>query len=146
MTREDYLKNLTPEERKQIEEYKKQNEATTADNKVIQNLNATLTAVRPTGRFGELDLSGDKITSFREKPETESGYVNGGFFVVNKKIALYLAGDDCVFEFDALPKLAGDGKLNAFRHDGYWQCMDNLREVEVLNKLWDQGTPPWKVW
>jgi glucose-1-phosphate cytidylyltransferase len=107
---------------------------------------ATLTAVRPTGRFGELSLHDDVVQSFREKPETEAGYVNGGFFVINKKIADYLPGDSTNFEFDALPKVAEAGKLNAFRHDGFWQCMDNLREVEVLNKLWDKGDAPWKVW
>ena len=107
---------------------------------------ATLTAVRPTGRFGELDLSGDQITSFREKPETEAGFVNGGFFVLNKKIGDYLSGDESIFEFDGLPRVAADGKLNAFRHDGFWQCMDTLREVEVLNKLWDKAEAPWKVW
>jgi glucose-1-phosphate cytidylyltransferase len=106
----------------------------------------TLTAVRPTGRFGELSLADDKITSFREKPDSAEGYVNGGFFVLNKGIEKYLPGDDCVFEFDALPKIAAAGELGAFRHDGYWQCMDNLREVEVLNKLWDSGHAPWKVW
>jgi glucose-1-phosphate cytidylyltransferase len=66
--------------------------------------------------------------------------------VLNKGIEKYLGADDCIFEFDALPRIAADGKLNAFRHDGYWQCMDNLREVEVLNKLWDGGQAPWKIW
>jgi glucose-1-phosphate cytidylyltransferase len=106
----------------------------------------TLTAVRPTGRFGELSLADEKITSFREKPDSEAGYVNGGFFVLNRGIEKYLGNDDCIFEFDTLPKIAADGQLNAFRHDGYWQCMDNLREVEVLNKLWDGGHAPWKIW
>jgi glucose-1-phosphate cytidylyltransferase len=107
---------------------------------------ATLTAVKPTGRFGELSLTEDKVTSFREKPETESGYVNGGFFVLKKGIGKYLGGDDCNFESEALPRIADDGRLSAFRHDGYWQCMDNLREVEVLNRLWDSGHAPWKIW
>jgi glucose-1-phosphate cytidylyltransferase len=105
---------------------------------------ATLTAVQPTGRFGELSLNGDKISSFREKPE--AGYVSGGFFVVNRGIEKYLGGDDCIFEFDALPQLATEGQLSAFRHDGFWQCMDNPREVEVLNKLWASGQAPWKIW
>jgi glucose-1-phosphate cytidylyltransferase len=107
---------------------------------------ATLTAVRPTGRFGELSIEDDRVQSFREKPDNEVGYVNGGFFVLNKKIGDYLPGDNTIFEFDALPKVAEAGKLNAFRHDGFWQCMDNLREVEVLNKLWEKGDAPWKVW
>jgi glucose-1-phosphate cytidylyltransferase len=107
---------------------------------------ATLTAVRPAGRFGELTLSGDTVSSFREKPDGESGYVNGGFFVLNKKIGDYLQGDDDIFEFDVLPKIASAGQLRAFRHDGFWQCMDNPREVETLSKLWNEGAAPWKVW
>jgi len=107
---------------------------------------ATLTAVRPSGRFGELSLSGDAITSFREKPDSEIGYVNGGFFVLNKKIGDYLTDDSTIFEFDALPKLAEAGKLHAFRHDHFWQCMDNPREMEILNKLWNDGQAPWKLW
>jgi glucose-1-phosphate cytidylyltransferase len=107
---------------------------------------ATLTAVRPTGRFGELSIDGDSITSFREKPDNEAGYVNGGFFVVNKKVGEFLSGDSAIFEFDALPKLAASNALRAYRHDGFWQCMDNLREVEILNKLWNEHRAPWKVW
>jgi glucose-1-phosphate cytidylyltransferase len=107
---------------------------------------ATLTAVRPSGRFGELTLNESAITSFREKPPTESGYINGGYFVVNKKIADYLTGDSSIFESDALPKIAAAGKLHAYRHDNFWQCMDNLREMEMLNKMWADGKAPWKVW
>jgi len=107
---------------------------------------ATLTAVRPSGRFGELTLNEGAVTSFREKPDTETGYVNGGFFVLNKKIGDYLTGDTSIFEFDALPKVAAAGKLHAYRHDDFWQCMDNLREMEMLNKLWADGKAPWKVW
>ena len=107
---------------------------------------ATLTAVRPSGRFGELSLSGDAITSFRDKPDGEAGYINGGFFVVNKKIGDYLTDDSSIFEFDALPRVAAAGKLHAFRHDDFWQCMDNPREMEILNKLWKDDQAPWKVW
>jgi glucose-1-phosphate cytidylyltransferase len=108
---------------------------------------ATLTAVRPSGRFGELTLNdGHTVASFREKPDNDTGYVNGGFFVVNKKVGDYLAGDASIFEFDALPKLAAEGKLQAYRHDDFWQCMDNPREMELLNKLWNDGKAPWKVW
>jgi glucose-1-phosphate cytidylyltransferase len=107
---------------------------------------ATLTAVRPSGRFGELNLDGEAVTSFREKPDSEVGYVNGGFFVLNKKIAEYLPDDRSVFESDALPKIADTGKLHAYRHDSFWQCMDNPREMEILNKMWNDGKAPWKVW
>jgi glucose-1-phosphate cytidylyltransferase len=72
--------------------------------------------------------------------------VNGGFFVLNKKIGEYLSNDSDIFEFDALPKLAEGGKLHAFRHDAFWQCMDNPREMEQLNKMWAEGQAPWKVW
>jgi len=107
---------------------------------------ATLTAVRPSGRFGELTLNEGAVTSFREKPDTEAGYVNGGFFVINKKIGDYLTDDKTIFEFDALPKVAAAGQLHAYRHDNFWQCMDNLREMEMLNKIWADGKAPWKVW
>ena len=107
---------------------------------------ATLTAVRPRGRFGELSLSGKAVSSFREKPDTEAGYINGGFFVMNKKIGKYLKDDSSIFESDALVRVAAAGKLNAFRHDGFWQCMDNPREMQLLNQLWTEGEAPWKVW
>jgi len=107
---------------------------------------ATLTAVRPSGRFGELTLNEGVITSFREKPDTEAGYINGGFFVINKKIGDYLTDDKTIFEFDALPKVAAAGKLHAYRHDNFWQCMDNPREMEMLNKMWADGKAPWKIW
>jgi glucose-1-phosphate cytidylyltransferase len=106
---------------------------------------ATLTAVQPSGRFGELSLAGDKISSFREK-ET-AGYVSGGFFILNRGIEKYLGTDDaCIFEQSTLPALAESGQLSAFRHDGFWQCMDNPREMEMLNKMWSDGQAPWKVW
>ncbi len=106
----------------------------------------TLTAVRPSGRFGEMSLSGHAITSFREKPDSAVGYINGGFFVLNKKIGQYLKDDTTSFEFESLPRIAGDGQLHAFRHDDFWQCMDNPREMELLNKLWADGKAPWKLW
>ncbi len=103
--------------------------------------------MRPSGRFGELKLlRGEKVTSFREKPEDGSGYVNGGFFVLSKEVGKYLANDTDIFEFDVLPKLAEAGKLHAFRHDAFWQCMDNPREMDQLNKMWAEGQAPWKVW
>ena len=108
---------------------------------------ATVTAVQPTGRFGELSLEGDKIMNFREKPEGEAAYVSGGFFVLNRGIEAYLGQkDECIFEQTVLPALASKGQLSAYRHDGFWQCMDNLREVEMLNKMWASKSAPWKVW
>jgi glucose-1-phosphate cytidylyltransferase len=106
----------------------------------------TVTAVKPGGRFGELAMDGETIKSFQEKPEQESGFISGGFFVLNKAIGKYLPGDDCVLEQQPLTNLAAEGQLKAWRHDGFWQCMDTLRETEHLNKLWASGRAPWKIW
>ena len=107
---------------------------------------ATLTAVRPSGRFGELALDGHTITGFREKPEQESAFINGGFFVLNRRIADYLDGDDCVFERKPLERLASEGNLHAYQHPGFWQCMDTYREQQMLDQLFNSGKAPWKVW
>jgi len=108
---------------------------------------ATVTAVKPSGRFGELALDGQTITAFREKPEKESTFVSGGFFVFNKAIGQYLGGGDaCVLEKGPLEKLARASQLKAYCHTGFWQCMDTYREQEWLNKLWAAGNAPWKVW
>jgi len=107
---------------------------------------ATVTAVKPSGRFGELALDGQTITAFLEKPEQESAYVSGGFFVLNKAISRHLTGDACVLERGPLEQLARAGQLKAFCHPGFWQCMDTYREQELLNKLWNTGRAPWKVW
>ncbi len=107
----------------------------------------SVTAVRPTGRFGEIALDGESITAFHEKPEREQGFVNGGYFVLNRGIEKYLdGGDACVLERAPLEGLARDGQLKARRHDGFWQCMDTYREYEMLNKMWTAGAAPWKVW
>lgn len=106
----------------------------------------TVTAVNPTGRFGELGLDGETIRSFHEKPEREASYISGGFFVFHKSIGDYLTGDDCVLEKSPLTHLAGEGGLKAWKHSGFWQCMDTLREVELLNRMWASGQAPWKVW
>lgn len=107
---------------------------------------ATLTATRPAGRFGELGIAGDRVTSFHEKPEAEDAFVNGGFFVFQRKIGEYLTGDDCILEREPLEGLAREGRLNAFRHRGYWQCMDTYREQQMLDRLWESGKAPWKIW
>ncbi len=107
---------------------------------------ATVTGVRPVARFGELQLDGDLARSFEEKPQISEGWINGGFFVLNRKVFDYLDGDDCVFEREPLARLARDGELAVYRHEGYWRCMDTLRDVEFLNAEWASGEPPWAVW
>lgn len=107
---------------------------------------ATVTAVHPYGRFGEMQLDGDSVEVFNEKPESELKYINGGFFVLNRKIGAYLKDDASVFEKDALTQLSAEGNLNAFQHNGFWQCMDTFREQQMLEKMWQEGNAPWKVW
>ena len=107
---------------------------------------ATLTAIRPIGRFGELDIRDQSITAFREKPAAENGYINGGFFVFNRRIGDYLEGDETILERDPLETLAADNQLNAYCHDGFWQCMDTFREQQMLEKMWQNGQAPWKIW
>ncbi len=108
---------------------------------------ATLTAVRPTGRFGELAMDGRTITAFQEKPEQEAAYVNGGFMVLDRRVAGYLDQDDgCIFERGPLERLTREGQLKAYCHDGFWQCMDTYREQQLLDKLWQSGKAPWKNW
>ena len=106
----------------------------------------TMTAVRPPGRFGELALDGVTIQSFQEKPEQETGFINGGYMVLDKSVRNYLSGDTCVFEREPLQQLADSGTLKAFCHHGFWQCMDTYREFEMLNKMWDEGKAPWNNW
>lgn len=108
---------------------------------------ATVTAVHPPSRFGEMVLAGDHVTDFEEKPQMESGYINGGFFVLNKRIMNYLdEGENCDFEFGAIQNLVKDKELCAYRHDGFWQPMDNIREKEYLNKLVVEKRAPWITW
>lgn len=106
----------------------------------------TVTVVRPSGRFGELDLNGHSIVGFREKPAQESTYISGGFFVFDKRIGAYLTGDNCVLEHEPLQRLAGAGELTGYAHEGYWQCMDTYRERQQLDRLYVEGRAPWKVW
>ena len=107
---------------------------------------ATLTAVQPSGRYGELEIADNQVSAFREKPETEDTFINGGFFVFNRGIGDYLDGDDCILEREPLERLAREGQLNAHRHRGYWQCMDTYREQQMLEKLWQSGEARWKIW
>jgi glucose-1-phosphate cytidylyltransferase len=107
---------------------------------------ATLTAVRPTARFGRLELDGNQIAEFSEKPQTGEGWINGAFFVLEPEVFDYIAGDDTQWEKEPLEQLAKDGQLMAYLHDGFWQCMDTLREKQLLQGMWDGGDAPWKVW
>ncbi|MCI0746956.1 MAG: glucose-1-phosphate cytidylyltransferase [Verrucomicrobia subdivision 3 bacterium] len=107
---------------------------------------ATVTAVKPTGRFGELAMDGQTITAFHEKPDQEGAFISGGFFVFNRDIEKYLDGDECVLEKAPMERLTRERQLRAWRHKGFWQCMDTYREQELLNQLWRSGKAPWKLW
>ena len=107
---------------------------------------ATLTAVRPPARFGHIELEGDVVTEFSEKPQAREGWINGAFFVLEREVLDYIDGDDTEWEKEPLERLAAAGQLMAYRHDGFWQCMDTLRERKLLEQLWDTGEAPWKVW
>jgi len=109
---------------------------------------ATVTAVRPPGRFGELGITENSVNQFNEKPQASGGFINGGFFVCDaKRIWDYLdEGPATVLEREPMQRLAADGELIAYRHLGFWQPMDTLREFTMLNEMWDSGTAPWKVW
>jgi glucose-1-phosphate cytidylyltransferase len=108
----------------------------------------TLTAVQPPGRFGAIELAEGqtKIDSFREKPEGDGAYINGGFFVVEPDAIDYITDDSVMWEHAPLQKIAHDGQLSAFRHHGFWQPMDTLRDKNYLEKLWQSGEAPWKIW
>jgi len=107
---------------------------------------ATVTAVHPPARFGELLINEDLTTSFSEKPQTHEGWINGGFLVFEPAVLDYLSDDNSVLENDALERLANEGQLVAYRHHGYWQCMDTLRDKRQLEKAWQSKNPPWKIW
>jgi len=105
---------------------------------------ATVTAVRPPVRFGELSIEAGRVTDFQEKPQTGEGWINGGFFVFEPKIFDYIGGDAIMLEREPLEKLALEGQLMAYHHPGYWQCMDTLRDKHALDELWASGKAPWK--
>jgi glucose-1-phosphate cytidylyltransferase len=108
---------------------------------------ATVTAVRPSSRFGQLKLDGDEVAAFAEKPVDEGGWINGGFFVLNREVGTYLSQDDgCVWEQEPLERLAQDRQLKSYFHDGFWQPMDTLRDRQYLEGLWKDQHAPWKVW
>ena len=108
---------------------------------------ATVTAVQPPGRFGALEIGGNgEILAFREKPQDESGWINGGFFVLEPKVIDLIEGDDTVWERGPLETLANNGDLAAYRHSGFWQPVDTLREKKLLEELWQSGKAPWRTW
>lgn len=107
---------------------------------------ATLTAVRPPARFGHVELEGERVSVFSEKPQSGEGWINGGFFVLEPAVLDYIDGDDVYFQSEPLERLAADGQLMAYRHDSFWQCMDTLRDKVYLQNLWESGRAPWKVW
>lgn len=107
---------------------------------------ATVTAVRPPARFGGIQFDGDLVTGFAEKRQTDEGWINGGFMVLEPGVFRYLKGDSDVLEIDLLEALARDGQLAAYRHEGYWQCMDTVRDRQLLEQQWASGKAPWKLW
>jgi len=111
-----------------------------------QNVQATLTATYPPGRFGALDFDGHKVRSFKEKPQGDGGMINGGFFVLSPKVLDLLVGDQTIWEREPLEKLASQTQLAAYQHSGFWQPMDTLRDKTYLEELWQSGKAPWKVW
>ena len=107
---------------------------------------ATVTAVRPLARFGALDMDGSSVKAFKEKPVEEGGFINGGFMVLERDVAMYATDDNTVWEQEPMERLASEGELRAFQHEGFWQPMDALRDKHHLVDLWERGVAPWKTW
>jgi glucose-1-phosphate cytidylyltransferase len=107
---------------------------------------ATITAVRPPARFGHVELDGDTVVEFSEKPQTGEGWINGGYMVLERRVLEYIESDGEYFQREPLERLAKDGQLMAYRHESFWQCMDTLRDRVLLEDLWTSGNAPWKVW
>ena len=106
----------------------------------------TMTAVQPEGRFGALETEGDKVVSFLEKPKGDGSWINGGFFVCESKVLDFIAGDQTVFEQEPLEDLSSKGQLYKYQHNGFWKCMDTLRDKKTLNEMWEKGKAQWKTW
>jgi glucose-1-phosphate cytidylyltransferase len=111
-----------------------------------QKLKATLTATLPPGRFGALEMQGNKVISFREKPQGDGAMINGGFFVLSPQVIDYIVDDKTIWEREPMERLAEEGHLAAYHHQGFWQPMDTLRDKQQLEELWQSGNAPWKVW
>ena len=155
------LKTMTGARVKRIEKYVEGNQfmLTYGDGVTDLNINellkfhqnrdciGTVTGVSPPSRYGELGITGDKVVSFLEKPDVESSFISGGYFVFNRKIFDYLSDDEeCVLEREPLERLAGDGQLAVYAYAGFWQCMDTYRDYTYLNELWNQDRAHWKTW
>ncbi|MBS1680684.1 MAG: glucose-1-phosphate cytidylyltransferase [Bacteroidetes bacterium] len=107
----------------------------------------TMTSVQPEGRFGALSFgASDKVDAFMEKPKGDGSWINGGFFVCQPEVMNYIAGDETIFEREPLERMASEGQLYSYKHEGFWKCMDTLRDKNQLNELWDSKNPKWKVW
>ncbi|MGE0766688.1 MAG: glucose-1-phosphate cytidylyltransferase [Hyphomicrobiaceae bacterium] len=107
---------------------------------------ATVTAVRPPARYGHMVFDGDQVVSFEEKPQTAEGWINGAFFVLEPQVMDYIDGDAVMFEHAPMERLAADGQLMAYRHPGFWACMDTLRDKHRLQEMWNSGNRPWVTW
>jgi len=107
---------------------------------------ATITGVRPPARFGGLTLSDDLVQRFDEKPQVGEGWINGGFMILEPEITDYIEGDSSILERAPMERLAADGQLVAYRHDAFWQCVDTVRDLNVLREIWEGGNAPWKIW
>ncbi|MBM3255642.1 MAG: glucose-1-phosphate cytidylyltransferase [Candidatus Omnitrophica bacterium] len=108
----------------------------------------TITGVHPSGRFGEMDIKGNIVSEFNEKPNVGTGLINGGFIIFDKKVidTYFRPGEDLVFEADVLPEMVKDKQLQIYTHNGFWQCIDTPREYNILNQLWSENKAPWKIW
>src|SRR3990170_2521929 len=107
---------------------------------------ATVTAVRPPARFGHLKFEGDRVSEFTEKPQIGEGWINGAYFVLEPPVFGYIDDDMTHWEREPLERLAADGQLMAYKHEGFWQCMDTIREKKLLDEMWDSGHAPWRIW
>jgi len=110
------------------------------------NSKATVTAIQPPGRYGSLNIEGDKVATFNEKPVGDGNWINGGFFVLEPSIFDYIDNDTTIWEKDPLEKLVKENQVNVYKHDGFWQSMDTLRDKTYLEELWSNENPPWKIW
>ena len=107
---------------------------------------ATVTAVRPMARFGHMEIESGQVKRFTEKLQTAEGWINGAFFVLEPQVFDYIESDDTAWDYGPMPRLAADGQLMAYQYEGFWQCMDTLRDKKLLDRLWESGDAPWRVW